>query len=709
MTTTEPQKVYKNVRLYTDYNLDTYMGLCGKDSHEKSGFIGRNMKRRMKSKDGSMSLESVLRTHDKDQLEEKVNVQKNSPYLQYKPCVSFDTVPVSCPSKDSLIEKQYPSYDFPGVQIPPELYTMDEWYDNESGYATNDNDAYFIHNDYVTGPTTKSEPTTHRSRSPTRITTLKQMQSKFKRTPGGKIVREDYPSRPTVNNDAMVINRAYGDWRPLWNKRRLQIDERLIDRAKHFTHAEILFPDLRKDAKNDKIMSKAEAEEYENMTKKEKRRWLIMKKVIGYPNVPKTLLCHISGRKHTWVGLDYTIMKLAQDTDHVVILANLPSLKKMTPVAHKHLHHHHHHHSHSNEQLPHSKSVDGTYSKTKYFSGKQEDNDVLENESLGLTKMKSLDSNSLEYRNDSFSDSDYEEDPRWASGYDRVTIEDTLNDILLYISVLLSKAPKSIKVTVEIVIGKSAQVLNDMVNVYMPDLFVMSKKKMTSEIRWHSIHLTDKFLKHSPVPVCVVFAKPMYQFEVNLEMEFPKDTKLIKRATKQKLNNSVEQLDEWIIKSIKTGCKIARPQQPTVMKSMVEIALASDRKPKKLPALHPQASSPATITHSSHNGSTSHSRSSHDLTSHRNIRSTTTSPLRHESQRPPLKQHGVSIPGNIGVPLTKTRTVSTTRPVKNWNANKNNLRTTKSNSSDEVVHRTSSNGSTANSGGFLSSLFKKHW
>lgn len=714
MTMTEPQKIYKNVKLYTDYNLDTYMGLSGRDSHENSGFIGRNMKRRMTNKDGSVSLESVLKRPDQDQVTERELKKKiNSPYLQYRPCVSFDTVPVSCPSKDSLIEKQYPSYDFPGVQIPPELYTMDEWYDNESGYAANDNDGYFIHNDYVTGPTSKSEPTTHRSRSPTRITTFRQMQSKFKRTPGGKIVREDYPSRPTVDNDAMVINRAYDEWSPLWNKRRLQIDDRLMDRAKYFKHAELLFPDLRKDGKVDKVMSKADAEEYENMTTKEKRRWLIMNKVIGYPNVPKTLLCHISGRKHTWVGLDYTIMKLAQDTDHVVIVANLPSLKKSTPLAHKHLHHHHRHHHHANshpkDQLSPSRSTDGTYSKTKYFSGKEEDNIGIENGGLGLTKAKSLDSDIKENGEDSASDSDYEEDPAWASGYDRITIEDKLNDILLYISVLLTKAPKSIKVTVEIVIGKSAKILNDMVNVYMPDLFVMSKKKMTSEIRWHSIHLTDKFLKHSPVPVCVVFAKPMYQFEVNLEKEFPRDAKLIEAPTKQPTKKSVDQLDEWIMKSIKTGSKIARPQQPTVMKSMVEIALSSDKKPKKSPTLLPHSSSPATLTHQLHSGSTIRSKSSHDLPMHHNIRSTTTSPLRQESQHPPLTQHSGSIPGNIGIPLSKTRTISSTRPVKNWNANKNNLRTTKSNSSDEIVHRTSSHGSTANNGGFLSSLFKKHW
>ncbi|KAG0656660.1 hypothetical protein C6P44_005033 [Monosporozyma unispora] len=722
MALNEPAESYKNVKLYTDYNLDTYEGLSGKDSRSNSGFRARCLKKRTSNGNNEpVLLESVLKKHDKGMANEKGN--NNSPYLQYKPCVSFDTVPVSSPSKDSLIQREYPSYDFPGVQIPPELYTMDEWYDNESGYATNDNDGYFIHNEYVTSPSTKSEPITHRSRSPTRITTLKQMQSMFKRTAAGKIVREDYPSRPTVNTDTMVINRAYDQWGSLWNKRRLQIDERLMDRTKYFKHAEILFPDLRKDSTNDKSKSKAEEDDFENMTRKKKRRWLIMHEVIGYPTGPKTLLCHISGRKHTWVGLDYTIMKLAQDTDHVVIVANLAKLKKMTPAVHRH----HHHHAHHKRHPSYAKSMNSMYSRSKSISRKEEYSIEAETESLGLTKVRSLDPDAIgndEGQQDDDDDeeySDYEgdEDPQWASGYDRLSIEDKLNDILLYISVLLSKEPKSIKVTVEIVIGKSAKVLNDMVNVYMPDLFVMSKKKLTSEIRWHSVHLTDKFLKHSPVPVCVVFVKPMFQFEVNLQKKFNNDLNAIKPPLPKKPKHLVEQIDEWIGKSIQTGSKMERPQQPKVMKSMIEIALASDKKPKKpSPLHHNHSSGPTTTTHSLHSssggnssGSTSRGRSYHEAPL-RPLRSTTISPLRNELHRPELKHHGVSVPSTIGVPLTKTRTISTQRPVKNWNADKNSLRRIKSNSPDDTAHHGSANGSAANNGsggGLFSSLFKKRW
>lgn len=693
---------YKHVKLYTDYNLDTYESLLGRDSRESVGSRGRIKKSNL------LPLPSALKKHvDGGGVATTVGA---SPYLQYKPCVSFDTVPVSSPSKDSLIEKEYPSYDFPGVQIPPELYTMDEWYDNESGYATNDNSGYFIHNDYLTGGSDggtdgKRKPSA-RSRSPPRIktpTSLRQMQSMFKVALNGKIVREDYPSRPTVANDAMIINRAYDKWSQLWNKRRLTIDERLLDRKKFFRYPEILFPDLRKDKDNDK--SEEKDKEYQNMTKREKRRWLIMNEVIGYPTCPKTILCHISGRKHTWVGLDYTIMKLAQDTDHVVIVANLAKLKRMTPLIHRH---HHHQHKRLSSHPTYARSMSNMYTgentnqEHNVYEGNKDDVDT---EGLGLTKVKSVDAEILKdnrvystEEEDSCEEGD--EDPEWASGYDRRSIEDKLNDLLLYISVLLSKNPKSIKVTVEIVIGKSPSVLNEMVNVYMPDLFVMSKKKLTSEIRWHSVHLTDKFLKHSPVPVCVVFVKPMFQFEVDLEKQFPKDSALVKsksEATSIQLHNaqgnhiSLTQIDEWINKSIATGCKIARPQQPKVMKSMIEIALASDT--KRSSSSHRSSSNPAGKT---------------NARSHSKRRNPTVSPLRTQLHRPELVHHGASVPATLDVPLTKTRTISTARPVKNWNAEKNTLRRIKSNSPNNESSP-SGGGNSNGSGGFLSSLFKRRW
>lgn len=148
----DPSLAYKHIKLYTDYDLDYYDSLLGKEPPEVPKSQGSKS-----LKNSTNSLEPVLKQNGVSASDSGTvassNVRRKYPYLQYKPCVSFDTVPISSPSKDSLIEREYPSYDFPGVQIPPELYTMDEWYDTESGYATSDNSGYFIHNNYVTSDT----------------------------------------------------------------------------------------------------------------------------------------------------------------------------------------------------------------------------------------------------------------------------------------------------------------------------------------------------------------------------------------------------------------------------------------------------------------------------------------------------------------------------------------------------------------------------
>ncbi|KAK5778456.1 hypothetical protein RI543_004121 [Arxiozyma heterogenica] len=784
----DPSLAYKDIKLYTDYNLDYYESLLGKDirdvPHSTSSKIMKDsnnllesvLKKNIASKSDSNSLDSV------DCTVSLKNVKKNFPYLQYKPCVSFDTVPISSPSKDTLIEKEYPSYDFPGVQIPPELYTMDEWYDTESGYAANDNSEYFIHNNYLTSDSSfdflnsgndnnndidnnisnnsnnNSNPSSSayrkRASSPTRIkshNTLRQMQNTFKLSIGGKIVREDYPSRPTVDNDAMVINRAYGRWNVLWNKRRLQIDDRLLNKTVFFKYSNILFPDLNKDKKkldDDQVnLSNGSDKEWELMTRKEKKRWLIMNEVVGYPTGPKTILCHISGRKHTWVGLDYTIMKLAQDTDHVVIVANLNKLRKCAHSNYRYIssnsfdrrrNHCQHRHTatttasttnrsrHHKRQASYTLALSDLSIRSKSISRDENITTVSSTASDGddkigikLTKTKSMDPDLVSYKsyisdNDSNYDEDEDEDdgvdPQWAYGYDRQSISDKLKDILLYISVLLSKHPTSIKVTVEIVIGKSVNILNEMVNVYMPDLFVMAKKKVTSEIRWHSVHLTDKFLKHSPVPICVVFVKPMCQFEIDLANQFSNDSNTITetetivdvderkkdKPVSIKAKHSLEQLDKWIISSIESGSKMARPQaQPKMMKSMIEIALANNK------------------AKSSHRKT--RSNSSHDmLTRNTKLRTPTESPLRREL----VRSDKINSSSTLGVPLSKTRTISTAKPVKNWSTDKNSLRKIKSSTPDDVPRSQHySNGNSSSSGGsgggggggFFSSLFKRRW
>lgn len=45
-------------------------------------------------------------------------------------------------------------------------------------------------------------------------------------------------------------------------------------------------------------------------------------------NLGRTLLVYISGRRHTWVCLDYVIAKLLRDGDHLVVISRIPSAFK---------------------------------------------------------------------------------------------------------------------------------------------------------------------------------------------------------------------------------------------------------------------------------------------------------------------------------------------------------------------------------------------
>jgi len=144
--------------------------------------------------------------------------RKQYPYKAMKPCISFNTVPV-VNANAKRIDRLY-KQDFPGVQFPTD-YTMEEYYDNESGYAGDNNNQYNLHNQYLLN--NLNSVSTHmagRQPSPTRFPSLgsspaiatggggKRQQSHksiqltemFKIAKNGKIVREDYPTKPTIQN-----------------------------------------------------------------------------------------------------------------------------------------------------------------------------------------------------------------------------------------------------------------------------------------------------------------------------------------------------------------------------------------------------------------------------------------------------------------------------------------------------------------------------
>ena len=188
---------YKYVKLYVreDQLEDTVSVLANQDEDKVTN-------------DDSRSLVSIL---DSSSSVKKKCKGSNEKYL---PCVSFNTVPRTKASSPLDEEKR----EFPGVQIPGD-YTMEEYYDDESGYTSDNNSDYFSGNNYSNKREGSVSPGRYSSPPPASRRNIK-IGKMFKISENGKIVREDYPTTPTDINDALVISRAYANWRQLWIKKK---------------------------------------------------------------------------------------------------------------------------------------------------------------------------------------------------------------------------------------------------------------------------------------------------------------------------------------------------------------------------------------------------------------------------------------------------------------------------------------------------------
>ncbi|EJT44423.1 YOR019W-like protein [Saccharomyces kudriavzevii IFO 1802] len=360
----------------------------------------------------------------------------------FQPSVAFDTVPstVGYSSIDDSRE------GFKGVPVPS-YYAMDECYDNETD-SFSPNLQYYLRDTFQSSPSLKTRKGANSESNsfPVESSKLLKKNSDIRKifliSQNGKIVRRDYPSTPVITNEALMINRFEKNWKKLWRQRKSQINERLHDKKMWFTYPNIIFS-------QEHIKPLYRGDDAAPCTKEQKRKYKIFQKKIGYPNNPKTILCYINGKKHTWVALDWTLCKIAQSLDHIVVITTLPRLI--------------------------------------------------------FNKKKRL-----------------EDDTEWASGYQKETINQKLSDIFEYILQLLKVVKISVKVTLEIVIGKTKKTLVDAINVHTPDLLVFATLKHERNeniIVYKSKGLTDVFSVSFPIPMFVVPSKRMYSFELNLQRQ----------------------------------------------------------------------------------------------------------------------------------------------------------------------------------------------
>ncbi|SCV02740.1 LAMI_0H02542g1_1 [Lachancea mirantina] len=427
-------------------------------------------------RDKELKLPSALK--GPDEMSTQAEESESETFL---PSVSFDTVPflagTACEAYDSDVEDPFLDY------------TEEEYYDNENSLAVSPYPRESFHWDYPGYVTPEKS-------SPPKIGGFSSLDATLEGLDGihigsnGKITRSDYPTRPTIVNDAFILSRTHRRWNSLWEARKSRIDGRAASPKTFFRFPQILFP---------KPPNKTVSDGFTPLSKEEKKKSKILNEIVGYTNAPRTILCHVSGRKYTWVALDWLVRSFSKDVDHLVVISNLPR---------------------RTGQRGRSRSR-SRCSRRNISVGRNDDSDS----DYRYRRAQSVDSKSERFK------TKHDCWIEWASGYDIADIKEALNSLFNYIVAILSPQ-KAIKVTVEIVVGRATRIMSQALNVYSPNLVVLGtprSKDTDSLVLWKSRALTDKLCQSFPVPVILVPAQKLANFETELLRELREGAK--SRAT----------------------------------------------------------------------------------------------------------------------------------------------------------------------------------
>ncbi|AAS52452.2 AEL233Cp [Eremothecium gossypii ATCC 10895] len=390
----------------------------------------------------------------------------------FVPTISFDTVPIQGISpeedeQDALHEHQR-AY---GTSLD---YTLEEYYNNE--------DTSYNH-DYRSGGGYAGELSPLRSLSPSRYGSGAQL-AKFDVLPDGRRVRIDYPSKSTLLSDSFVLNKTHREWRSKWKARKAQIERRKLEEPQRwYRYPSILFPETKVDLSDLPMINDEGVAYNSNQRANMKRIARVVRTPVGFPVSPRIVLCHVSGRKHTWAAVDWVLQNFIADSDHLVVVANLPRLMSRFGYM--------------------SRSVSRSRSRSRSRSVRR---------TTGLNSTSSFGSDVSESMTKN-------KDEEWCNGYTVGSIETILDHLIEYITFIIPEK-LAIKVTVEVMIGKTRQVLIEALNLHCPDLLVASTTKYKENdglLDHRSKRLTTVLANYYPLPVFVVPAKRMFLLGMQLE------------------------------------------------------------------------------------------------------------------------------------------------------------------------------------------------
>lgn len=174
----------------------------------------------------------------------------------------------------------------------------------------------------------------------------------------------------------------------------------------------------------------------------------------------RVILVYISGRKHTWVALDWILRNFIEHGDSIIVVL----------------------------------AINHDLSSRRRYSNYQSPQKIV----AKTPKMRSRQRNRPEY------------------------IKFIAKNIMTYIMEVINKDIIA-KVSVEIAEGNLKSVLKEMYKLYEPSLVCTGTKpnmRISAPLKsWLSSKLTDRLVKNFPLPVIVVPAMNMANFEVNLQNE----------------------------------------------------------------------------------------------------------------------------------------------------------------------------------------------
>lgn len=169
----------------------------------------------------------------------------------------------------------------------------------------------------------------------------------------------------------------------------------------------------------------------------------------------RNILCYVSGRRHTWVSIDWCCNQLLEDGDTLIIIASI--------------------------KPDWDNSLHRRLSSGSVFASSHS---LITEESI-----------------------------RSSPEYAKVVAQNLMKYTLAVID-----SQKIIKISIELGVGNTKDVLKDMYSLYMPSVVVTSAKPTgaASTKSWLTSRVTDRLVKNFPVPVIIVPAKNLDLFQTKL-------------------------------------------------------------------------------------------------------------------------------------------------------------------------------------------------